>query len=231
MQKSISSIKEQTFKDYEVWVIDGGSSIETQNYLNDLEKPFFYQSRVDKGIYDAMNRGISLAKGDWLYFLGAGDILYNKNVFEDIFKSVSKKKESIIAGKIIYSGPTKPFIYSKHKMIKNIHWSKRMWLANGLHHQGTFYARALFKNRDYNLNYKTLADYHFNLKLFKDNIRCNILNLIIAECNSDGVSKTGDWEIYKEEVNLKTIESSPFLKPFFYIIAFTKFLSRKIVND
>ena len=80
LQESIKSIKNQTFKDFEVWIIDGGSSLETQNYLNLLEKPFFYQSRLDKGVYDAMNNGVELAKGKWLYFLGSGDVLHNKNI-------------------------------------------------------------------------------------------------------------------------------------------------------
>ena len=231
MQKSIDSIKKQTFKDYEILVIDGGSSAETLNYLNTLEPPFFYQSKKDKGIYDAMNTGVSMAKGDWFYFLGAGDVLSNETVLDNIFSHLSEQNTLLISGKIIYNGTEKPFVYSKQKMIKNIHWSKRMWLTNGLHHQGTFYNKELFKNRNYNLKYKTLADYHFNLQLLKRDVKCKILDIIVAKCNSDGASKTGNWKIYREEINLKTIESSLFLRPFFYIIAFTKFLSRKIIND
>ena len=47
----MGSIKNQIFKDFEVWIMDGNSSIETQNYLNKLEAPFFYHSQKDKGIY------------------------------------------------------------------------------------------------------------------------------------------------------------------------------------
>ncbi len=231
MQESVKSIKNQTFKDFEVWIIDGGSSLKTQNYLNLLEKPFFYQSRLDKGVYDAMNKGIELAKGEWLYFLGSGDVLHNKNILSEVFFRLSYENIGLIAGKIVYNGFRKPFVYSKNKKVKNINWSKRMWLLNGLHHQGTFYKKELFNDRNYTLKYKTLSDYHLNLQLLKADVKCVILDLVIANCNSDGISKTGNWKIYKEEINLKTDLSSILFRPFFFSIAFTKFLSRKIVND
>lgn len=231
MQKSVQSIKNQTFKDFEVWVIDGGSTLETQDYLNSLENPFFYQSRVDKGVYDAMNKGIQLAKGDWFYFLGAGDVLNNEKALSAVFDEIPAECEPLISGKVIYIGADKPFIYSKNKVVKNAHWSKEMWLINGLHHQGTFYKKELFNTRNYSLKYKTLSDYHFNLQLLKANINCNRIDLVVAKCNSDGMSKTGSWTIYKEEIILKTDLSSLIFTPFFYIIAFIKFLSRKIVND
>ena len=231
MQKSIDSLKNQSFKNFEVWVIDGGSSIKTQEYLQNLEAPFFYQSNIDKGIYDAMNKGIQLSKGKWLYFLGAGDMLYNSTILNNIFSHIELQNTSLIAGKIIYEGDTKPFVYSRSKMIKNVHWSHRIWLTNGLHHQGTFYKKELFTDNIYNIKYKTLADYYFNLQLFKNNTKCKIIDEVIATCDSNGVSKMGGWDMYLEEVNLKSDLSSVVFKPFFYIIAFTKFLSRKVVND
>ena len=116
-------------------------------------------------------------------------------------------------------------------MIKTPFWSFSMWIRNGLHHQGTFYKKTLFKDKKYPLKYRTLSDYWLNLYLYKNKIPCKIIETIIAKCNSDGVSKTGSWSIYKEEVDLKTSLSSVFFSPFFYIIAYMKFLSRKTIND
>ncbi|WP_435803272.1 glycosyltransferase [Polaribacter sp.] len=230
LQKSIESIRNQIFINFEVWVIDGDSSTETQDYLRSLKTPFFYQSEKDSGIYDAMNKGVFLSKGDWLYFLGTGDVFYNESVLEQVFVNSLNENTNLIAGKIIYEGETKPFIYSEDKMLKNISWSSFMWIRNGLHHQGTFYKKTLFTHRKYSLKYKILSDYWLNLHLFKSKETCSLLDLIISECNSDGVSKTGHWSIYQEEVQLKTDLSSPFFRPFFYIIAVLKFLSRKMVN-
>lgn len=231
MQKTLNSIKNQTYKDFEVWVVDGNSGKATQEFLSNLKAPFFYQSEKDKGIYDAMNKGISLAKGEWFYFLGTDDQFYDKDVLLNIFENKTFENINIIAGKIIYEGDKKPFIYSKNKMVKDISWSSSMWIRNGLHHQGTFYKRTLFANKKYNLKYKTLSDYWFNLYLYKNKEICEIKDEVIAKCNSDGVSKSGKWEIYQEEINLKTDLSSQFFRPLFYIIALLKFLSRKIVND
>lgn len=231
MQKTIISIKAQTFSNLEVWIIDGYSSKDTQEYLTNLEAPFFYQSEKDNGIYDAMNKGISLSKGEWLYFLGAGDKLYNELVLKDCFSKLVSDSINLIAGNIVYKGNSKPFVYSKNKMTKKPSWSNAMWIRNGLHHQGTFYRKSLFENALYDLKYKILSDYWLNLYLYKEDEMCEIMGMTIAECNSDGVSKSGSWSLYKEEVDFKTDLTSLFLKPIFYIIAFTKFLSRKIVND
>ena len=231
LQKTIISIKSQTFSNYEVWIIDGESSKETKEYLEHLEVPFFYQSEKDKGIYDAMNKGIAFSNGEWLYFLGAGDELYHESVLENCFLNRTLESVNLIAGNIVYEGNKTPFIYSKNKMTKNPSWSNAMWIRNGLHHQGTFYKKLLFLNTKYPLKYKTLSDYWLNLLLYKQNEKCLIIESTIAKCNSDGVSKSGNWNLYKEEVNLKTDLTSLLLKPIFYIVAFTKFLSRKIVND
>lgn len=230
MQKTINSIKNQTFKNFEVWVIDGQSTVSTQNYLEKLESPFFYLSEKDKGIYDAMNTGVDVVKGEWVYFLGSGDVLHNEHVLETVFSNSIPKEYSLIAGKIKYDGEKSPFIYSKHKKIKNPSWSFSIWLRNNLHHQGTFYKRTLFLQTKYSLEYKVLSDYWFNISLFKNNMKCFLVDLMVATCNSEGVSKTGNWEIYREEVQLKVDQSSILLSPLFYSFVFVKIALRKLNN-
>lgn len=177
-----------------------------------------------------MNKGIKLSKGEWLYFLGSGDILNNETVFEVVFSNTRPKEFSLIAGKILYEGEAQPFIHSKNKKIKNPSWSFSIWVRNSLHHQGTFYKKTLFLNNDYNLDYKVLSDYWFNILLFKNKEKCFLIDLTIAKCNSNGVSKTGSWQTYKEEILLKVNHSSTLLTPFFYSIAFVKIALRKLVN-
>ncbi|MGB1283066.1 MAG: glycosyltransferase [Polaribacter sp.] len=230
LKKTVESIKNQTFTDFEVWIIDGKSSEETQIYLQKLTSPFYYQSEKDKGIYDAMNKGITLSKGNWLYFLGSGDVLNNKRSLEDTFSNSIPKNASLIASKIVYKGTTKPFIHSKKKIVKTPSWSFSIWLRNSLHHQGTFYKREVFLDDRYPLEYPVLSDYWFNLLLFKKRISCYFVDQIIAICNADGVSKSGTWKIYKEEVRLKINHSSVLFSPLFYSIVFVKFVLRKFIN-
>ena len=231
LQKSIESIKNQIFKDYEVWIIDGGSDLDTQNYLSTLEKPFYYQSSIDKGIYDAMNKGIQLAKGDWLYFLGSDDVLFDENSLNTVFCNTNVKAESIIAGKVVYSGSQPAFIYNAKKKVKEVFWSNFMWIRNGLHHQSTFYKKEIFETVKYNLKYPVLADYWLNLYLFKHGFSCKVVHAIFAKCSADGISKSGDWTIYEEEINLKIALSSKVLKPLFYCIAKIKYSFRKRLHD
>lgn len=230
MQKTIESIQKQTYTNFEVWIIDGGSSQETQNYLQNLKHPFQFLSEKDSGIYEAMNKGISLSKAEWFYFLGSGDVLIDNFVFETVVDIIENENSKIIAGKISYDGFSQPFIYSKNKLLKNPSWNFSMWIRNGLHHQGTFYKKELFENRFYSLKYKILSDYHFNLSLYLNKEKCKIINTVISKCNSDGISKSGNWSIYKEEINLKTSLSLSCFYPIFYTIAFIKFILRKTVN-
>jgi len=76
-----------------------------------------------------------------------------------------------------------------------------------------------------------LSDYWFHIYLYKKKIPCEILDLLITTCNSDGVSKKGQWKIYQEEISLKTNLSSVYLAPVFYILSLIKYVLRKIINE
>ncbi len=230
LRECIDSIKKQIFTEYEVWVIDGKSSDKTVEFLENLEAPFFWKSEEDNGIYDAMNKGISLAKGDWLYFLGADDELFSENVLQTVFSKEKYKTISLISGKVIYKKGNRPFIYSKKKNIKSPSWSFLMWIRNGLHHQGTFYKKELFSKHKYNISYKILADYALNLQLYRKNEKCFLIEEIIAKCSTEGVSKKGGKKIYKEEVMLKSQNSYRILFPVFYLISGIKYGLKKRVD-
>ena len=83
---TLQSAINQTYKNIELVIIDGGSK---DNTVAEVKKYETYIgtliSEPDKGIYDAMNKGIKAAKGEWFYFLNAGDAFYNDTVLEDVF--------------------------------------------------------------------------------------------------------------------------------------------------
>ena len=222
------SIQNQTFKNYEVWIIDNASSDGTLEYLQTLEKPFYWISEPDKGVYDAMNKGISLAKGEWLCFLGADDQLFNKTTLATIFSRPITDQPKILIGKIKYDWKEKDSVFIKRKDgLVTSSWSKKLWIKNVLHHQSLFYRKELFATRKYSLKYKILADYAFNLHLYKKRIKIRIVDETIAVCGTEGLSKKYNWNLYKEEIELKTGESSLLLKPLFFFIAFVKYLLKR----
>lgn len=218
------------YKNYEVWIIDGNSDDSTTTFLKTLSSPFYWISEKDSGIYDAMNKGIALSKGEWFYFLGADDQLINKTILNTLFSEKIPEHISLIAGSIVYDKKSTPFIYSKNKTIKTASWSYLMWIRNGLHHQGTFYRKRLFNKNRYHLGYKILSDYAFNISLFVLKNKCLTTDVLIAKCQGNGISKSGNFNMYMEEVQLKSDQSHWILKPLFFVISFTKYVLRKVIH-
>lgn len=211
-------------------IIDGNSSDGTCEFLKTLKTPFRFISELDNGIYDAMNKGIQMSKGDWLYFLGADDKLYDNEVLYKVTKQITLKVPNIISGEIIYEENDMPFIYNKKKKNKEPFWDFSMWIRNGLHHQGTFYKKSLFDNNSYNVKYKFLADYDFNLKMYNAGEKCLKINVIIAKCSGKGVSKSGTWELYLEEYKLKESHSFWIFAIFHFSNIVVKYFLRKRMN-
>ena len=216
LQKTIDSIKAQTFSDFEVWIIDGNSSISIHSYLDTLESPFFYLSEKDQGIYDAMNKGISKAKGEWLYFLGAGDLLDNENVLGVVAKKLNVNLD-ILYGNIRYD--TTKFI-SK--------FSSLLWIKNSLHHQSVFYNKKLFTKIKYEITYKVLADYDFNLNLYSKNIKAEKIDAMIANCDKEGISKDYNLSLYRAELKLKKAHLNSAYYPLLLLLVAFKFTVRKL---
>ena len=223
------SIQNQSFKDYDVWIIDNNSNDGTLEYLKTLEKPFFWKSEPDLGVYDAMNKGIALSSGKWLYFLGSDDKLYNDHILNTVFTKSIENQTQLIIGSIKYDLKKGDIVYTNQKEgVVTSSWSKKLWIKNSVHHQAVFYKRDLFSNLKYEVKYKILADHAFNLKLFKNNIKVKTIDDIIALCGTDGQSKDYKWDLYNEEITLKISESSIMLKPFFVIIGLAKYLLKKL---
>ncbi len=198
-----------------MWIIDGGSTDGTLHYLKTLTLPFNYISEEDTGIYDAMNKGIDRAGGEWLYFMGADDVFYNTRVLETVAASIQPDVK-IILGKIV-SG----------KKVLDSTFSSLLWIKNSVPHQGAFYSKELFNNARYDTSFKVLADYKFNVGLYKEKTPCKKIDLIIAACGADGISKKYSWTLYKEDIRLKVEESTVLLWPLFFKLASLKYLLKK----
>lgn len=177
-----------------------------------------------------MNKGISNSTGGWLYFLGADDMLIDDTILFEVFKTKIDNSYTIISGTVMYHDGTTPFIYSKSKKRKHPSWNALMWVRNGLHHQGTFYKRSLFKDRLFNTSYNILADYAFNLMLFKSKEKCFVISKVIAKCSGNGISKSGTWQLYKEEFEMKMKSSLFFFVVIHYPIIVVKYFFRRLIN-
>ena len=206
------------------------SSSETQDFLSKLERPFFYLTEKDKGIYDAMNKGISLSNGDWLYFLGAGDILKDAETLKFISNSFNKNVD-ILIGNIQYDiNASDSVILKRNKGIFKSKISPLLWFKNTAHHQSIFYKKNIFTKKKYDDSYKVLSDYDFNLFLYKNKITSFQLNKIVALCDTKGISKIYNWRLYNEEIRIKTNNSHIIFKPFFSFVSFLKFCTKFFIK-
>ena len=94
LRATLDSVLCQDFRDFEVLVLDGGSDDGTAAIVDQAaDDRIRFVSQRDKGVYDAMNKGIAAARGVWLYFLGADDLLYAPGVLSSIFSAGARSHE------------------------------------------------------------------------------------------------------------------------------------------
>lgn len=186
--KCLISIYEQSFDNFEVIIVDGKSTDNTLSIISSFNNnKTNVISETDLGIYDAMNKGIKLAKGTWIYFLGSDDSLYNDTILTHI-KSITETNASprFIYGNVLTSG-------NYIKSYEQYTYSKLVKI--NICHQAIFYHFSLFKE-NYNLKYKVLADWDFNLKVFRGKNFPLYTNQIIARYSLNGVSS--NWTNHRE---------------------------------
>lgn len=184
LDQLLSSIQQQHFKDFEVLVIDGGSTDNTSEIVRKHESLVgYYVSEKDQGIYDAMNKGILASKGEWLYFIGCDDRFYSEDALTKVFAQEDASKD-VMYGKIYNN--TKQMTEGKEICSKTdlIHIS--IW------HQSVFYRRSVFNEFGlYQLQYKIAADVAFNLSTFSQIFdRWKFIDVVVSLFSGDGISST-----------------------------------------
>lgn len=186
IKKCLKSVFNQSFKSWEIVLIDGKSKDSTMNIVNNYKKNIaFTISEKDNGIYDAMNKGILNSKGDFVYFLNSDDEFYDNDVLKDVYDFINSKKQQI---NLLTANVVK--IYPKFYVLKN----NKLSLSNlkkGIMppHQSMFTHRNIFKNIGmYKTIYKSSGDFDFCCKLFKNDINSTYFNRIIAKFYSGGMS-------------------------------------------
>ena len=182
--KCLESICGQTFNNYEVIVVDGLSTDNTLQLVEAYRNKLPYlkiSSEKDMGIYDAMNKGMSMAQGEWLYFMGSDDIFYDENVLSDI--SVELNGQDVVYAKV----------YSKSLggNYGSAFSSKKIYFRN-IAHQGIFFRKNVFSITGlFDLKYKIWADWDHNFKWFLNPaIKKKFINLIVSNYADGGFSAT-----------------------------------------
>lgn len=193
LQRTIDSVVSQTFIDYEWIVIDGGSTDGSRELIEQYQDHFAYWcSEPDKGIYNAMNKGIAHAKGEWLQFLNSGDWLYEKETIEKIFSY--QYNADVLYGNVILQSKNGNLEYRNYPDTLNIHF----FYDHSLCHQSTMLKRTLFYEKKYNEKLLIASDWEYNLKLFSENHLFQHIPFFVSVFSIDGISSKLEAENIKE---------------------------------
>lgn len=203
LSKTLESVASQTFTNYEHIIIDGGSTDGSVDIIKDYERKYngvpghlYWVSEPDKGIYNAMNKGIKVASGKYLYFLNSGDYLFKHTTLSLVFK------ETITDHEIIYGD----FCLEKNNIRTLKGQPNRLTLSTFFYttitQQATFINNSLFLEFGlYSEEYKIVSDWKFFLDvfLFKTVDHLHIA-LPIAVFTEGGISNNPDfYELHLSE--------------------------------
>jgi glycosyltransferase involved in cell wall biosynthesis len=180
LEACLKSIITQQYHNFEVWIIDGVSADDTLSLIKKYAASYsfiHFISEHDQGIYDAMNKGIDLCSGQWIYFLGSDDTLYNTYVLSSIAAKIEKNNADVIYGDVIMRGENQ---WNLNNVIFNGEYNLEKLLHMTINHQAIFYNKAVFQKCGlYNLQYSTNADYDFNLRCYAS-ASFQYVNIIVA---------------------------------------------------
>ena len=205
---------------YELIVIDGLSQDNTVNILQKYKDSIgYFVSEKDKGIYDAMNKGIDASKGEYIYFIGSDDVFYSNDTLSKVAVILEDDKPDLLLGNMMYN----------NNLVVKPRFNSLLLLHNTIHHQGTFYNKNLFKEFRYNIKYKTIADYELNLMCYLDRAKLKITttNQFIAICADDGLSHSRKDLFISETNSIRSNYNNAIFNIVLQTILLVKF---KIIN-
>lgn len=178
IEQTILSVISQTDIEIEYIIVDGGSKDGTLELIGKYkDKISLLISEPDRGVYDAMNKGIKYSTGDFVYFLNSGDVLLNPSILSKIKLEELKERNAIIYGNVVVAygniealEKPRPFFNSKMKF-KGI----------GICHQSMFFPGELIRNEKYDLSYKIAADYDLVYRLWRKGTEFLYKDITIAK--------------------------------------------------
>jgi len=222
IRDTFESVLSQTYSDIDYIVVDGNSKDETVSIIKDYELKFNgkmrWISEQDNGLYDAMNKGIKMAKGDIVGILNSDDYYSSNNVLALVVNVMSEKNIDSCYGNLLYIKKNKPYRYWRSGMQKSF---KLGWMPP---HPSFFVRRNIYEKYGlFRLDCVSVADYELMLRfLEKEKITTFWLDEIFIIMRTGGVSNNSFFSrinAYNNDKNGWIVNN---LKPYFFTILFKK---------
>lgn len=212
LRKTIESVVAQTTRDFEYIIIDGGSTDGSVDVIKEYADYIdYWVSEPDKGIYNAMNKGVAVAHGEYCQFLNSGDWLYSNIVIEAILPCLVQDYD-ILCGEIVVHLSDGSF--EEQHIPTPDRLSSLYLIQAALPHPASFIKSELLLKRPYDESYKIIADWIFFFESFLyDNIRFQKLSYKIACFDANGISgsqielREEERKRFTDSISLTSIES------------------------
>lgn len=188
IERTLKSVIAQDYPNLEYIVVDGRSSDGTleliQQYKHGISTLI---SEPDGGIYEAMNKGASLAKGEWILFMNAGDLFVENDVITRTFAGCNGSECDVIYGDGIFSS-------DEYRLVERAPDRVTLTDGNGFSHQSTFVRATLQKAYGFDVSERVAADYDLFLRLYKAYKVFRRVDVVISEFFIGGFSTLSPME-------------------------------------
>lgn len=203
LRKTLESVAGQTCRNFEYIVVDGGSSdnsLEVIKEFSDIIDKWVSES--DRGIYNAMNKGVGMASGEYCLFLNSGDSLHSDRVIQNVLPCIKDQD--------IYFGELHNIWGSRGcKDFKFCHWSLNRDITlqtifeGAIPHAGSFIRKSLMIKYPYREDMKICSDRDFFVKaLIIDNCSYSPLSEVVCDFDMSGISSSSDQLLAKENLQI-----------------------------
>lgn len=197
IERAIYSVINQTYKDIEYIVVDGASSDKTVDIIKKYQdKITYWISEKDSGIYNAMNKGIKIAQGEYIQFLNADDFFINKDIISNIVNEIKKNNYPEILSAPVWAVDLNGFQKIKEGFLKNDIESIKSGVM--LPHQGLFVKREILLKYKFDESYRIVADFEQLYRCIRDGKKIIGIDIPVVFFSLGGVS--GQNDIYIKEM-------------------------------
>lgn len=198
IRDTLASVAAQTYDNIEYIIIDGGSTDHTLQIVAEYPETVTQSlSESDHGIYDAMNKGIKRATGEYILFLNSDDILMNDRVIEDAAKAISAKRPDIVFGDMAIFNPTSGVTKCKRqKDLTRIHVFKNMPCQPSV-----LYRRSVFsKCGMFNTAYRIVGDFDWMTNaVLRHTVSLQYIGIVLIRFRTGGISSNSDSTVHDRE--------------------------------
>ena len=201
IEATLKSVKEQSFKNYEYIIVDGASKDNTLKVITQSGvTPTHLVSEKDKGIYDAMNKGLALAQGEYLMFLNAGDSLYSTNTLQQIADVAEHETPDVIYGDTAIVDAERNYL--RPRKLRPPKTLTRNSFKNGMLvcHQAFLPKRELAM--PYDMQYRFSADFDWCVKILSASKKCTQIDGFIVNYLEEGATTRNHIKSLKERFRI-----------------------------